>query len=225
MVNNPIVVRIPGRRNEKLATINVYQDEPGMQKHTPEWMVSFSTLSEGMLAGTPAMFLGLGSRLLAFFFDKIGAYSSVNKLSSFTELFGWNAELHRYVDGNLAGALITSASIQHSPLVIMIPSGSFAATAEEAMYKGTLIECVTIIRLGYIHGILNILQTTVFKECRIIRFQQQLDRLILHFSILKKLTMVSVFNQDGMLTGFGVGEVNVLKNECPDLGLLSMLLA
>jgi hypothetical protein len=223
MPNNPIVVRIPGRRGEKLATVNVHPNGPGMQKRTPEWMVSFSSLSEGMLAGTPAMYLGLGSRLLAFFFDKIGAYSSVNKLSSFTELFGWNAELSRYVDGNLAGALITSASVKHSPIVLMIPSGSFAATAEEAMYKGTLIKCITIIRLGYVKGDLNILQTMVFKECRIIRFQQQLDRLILHCSILKKLTMISVFDQDGSFAGLGVGEVDILKNERPDFGLLSLL--
>jgi hypothetical protein len=81
------------------------------------------------------------------------------------------------------------------------------------MYKGTLIECVTIIRLGYINGTLNILQTIVFKECRVIRFQQQLDRLILHFTILKKLTMMSVFDQDGAFTGLGVGEIDIRKNK------------
>jgi type VI protein secretion system component Hcp len=184
-----------------------------MQKRTPEWMVSFSTVSEVMLAGTAAMYLGLGSRIVTMFFDKIGAYSSVNKMSGFTELFGWNAEMHRYVSGDVTESLMSCASIYHSPLVLVIPSGSFAATAEEAMYRGTLIDAITIVRLGYVGGIFHILQTIVFSKCRIIRFQQQLDRLILHCNILQKLTMMTVFGQDGSIAGFAVGEVDLRKND------------
>ncbi|MDR1908057.1 MAG: hypothetical protein LBQ43_04340 [Holosporales bacterium] len=213
MANQPLIVRIPGRRKETIATVNTHPQGHGMQKRTPEWMVSFSTLSAAMLAGTPAMLLGLGSRALAFYFDKIQAYSSVNKMSSFTELYGWNAELYRYTSGDTSSSLMSSASVQHSPLVLMIPSGSFAATAEDAMFKGTLIECITLVRLGYVDGIFHILQTIVFTSCRIIRFQQQLDRLILHCSMLQKLTMMTVFGQNGTIAGFGVGEIDLRKNE------------
>ncbi|MDR1207984.1 MAG: hypothetical protein LBJ89_01380 [Holosporales bacterium] len=213
MGTGPLTIRIPGRRDETVAAVDTQPHGPGMQKRTPEWMVSFSTLSEAMLAGTAAMFLGLGSRILTMFFDKIQAYSSVHKMSGFTELFGWNAELHRYVSGDVSASLMSSASIYHSPLVLIIPSGSFAATAEEAMYKGSLIDCITIVRLGYVDGIFHILQTVVFNYCRIIRFQQQLDRLILHCSMLRKLTMMTVFSQDGSIAGFAVGEVDLRKNE------------
>lgn len=213
MANNPLIVRLPGQRNEKLATVSVRPFDSGIQKRTPEWMVGFSQLGEGFLGGTAAIKLGIGAKILAMLYDKIKAYSSVDKLSSFTELFGWNAEAYRFVNGDMAGTLLTSASVQHSPLTLMIPAGSFAANAEEAMYKGYLIECITIIRLGYIRGILNILQTIVFKNCRITRFQQQLDRLILHCTILEKITMMTVFNQDGSIAGFGVGNVNIQRNQ------------
>ncbi|MDR1597558.1 MAG: hypothetical protein LBR89_01320 [Holosporales bacterium] len=212
MGHQPIIVRIPGRRKETIPTVNTHPQDHGMQKRTPEWMVSFSTLSIAMIAGTLAMSIGLGERLLAMLFDKIQAYSSVKKMGSFTELFGWNAELSHYVRGDVDAALMSTANMHHSPLVLMIPSGAFAATAEEAMYKGTLIDCITLVRLGFVDGTFHILQTVVFTGCRITRFQQQLDRLILHCNIQQKLTMVTVFGQDGSIAGFGIGETNVRSN-------------
>lgn len=212
MSRPPIVVRLPGRRNETLATNNVRPLETGIQKRTPEWMVSFSGVSEALLGGTPLMNLGLGKRELGSWADRIKAFSSVHNLTSFTELFGWNAELQRYVDGDVSGTLLTSGSVKQSPLVLMIPAGSFAANAEEAMARGIVIHGITLLRLGWIRGGLKIMQTIVFNHCRIIRFQQQLDRLILHCSVLTKTTMITSFDQTGQAIGFSISQNDVNRN-------------
>lgn len=213
MPGNPIVVKIPGRNNEKLGIVNTVKNEiSGVQKRTPEWMISFHKISAGLLIGTSGLSLRLGSGVIPVFCDPIGASSTTNYLEAFTELFGWNSESYRYVGGDVSGSLMTSASVQNSPLTIMIPAGAFAASAENAMYKGTEIDFITIVRLGYIKGSLNILQTIVFSDCRIIKFQQQLNKLIMHFSILKKQTHISAFCQDGMFAGKAVGSIDLENN-------------
>lgn len=209
MSRAPLIVRIPGRRNEKLAITNNYPLPTGMQKRTPEWMVSFDSVNQALLGGTAVKDLLPDVTALSLLVTQIRAFSSVKKLGTFTELFGWNAEAFRFVSGAMAGSLMTSGSVMHSPLTLMIPSGTFAADAEEAMSRGILIRSVIIIRLGHIQGKLSIMQTVVFKDCRFIRFQQQLDRLILHCTILEKQTMLTVFNQDGSIAGFAVGGFNI----------------
>lgn len=212
MSRAPLVVRLPGRRNETLATDNVRPLGVGIQKRTPEWMVSFSNVSEALLGGTILMKLGVGKRELGMWADRVKAFSSVHSLTSFTELFGWNAELQRYVDGDVSGTLLTSGSVKQSPLVLMIPAASFAANAEEVMIRGIVIHGITLLRLGWIRGELKIMQTLVFNHCRVIRFQQQLDRLILHCNVLKKTTMVTSFDQKGQVIGFSIACNDVNRN-------------
>lgn len=209
MAYRPLVVRLPGYKNEKIATVSPPKLEPGMQKRTPEWMVSFSTLSALLLGGTPALQLGLGKELLLSLFDKIKATSSVEKLSGFTELFGWFSEMARYVSGHVNGKLLISGSVQNSPLTLMIPAGTAAATLEEALFKGQVIRCITLIRLGYVGGILQVLQTILFQHCRFTGFQQQLDRLIVHCTPLEKTNLICVFDQKGCFTGVGVSNVDI----------------
>lgn len=212
MSRTPFVVRLPGRRNETLAIDNVRPHETGMQKRTPEWMVSFSEVSEALLGGTMLMKLGLGKRALGSWLDKIQAFSTVHNLTSFTEVFGWSAELQRYVDGDVSGTLLTSGSIKQSPLVLMIPASSFAANAEEVMVRGKVIHGITLLRLGWIRGELKIMQAIVFNHCRLIRFQQQLSRLILHWTVLRKTTMLTVFDQTGSVSGFSVSSTSVNRD-------------
>lgn len=219
MSRAPIVVRLPGRRHETIATNNVRPLETGVQKRTPEWMVSFSTVSEALLGGTSLMDLGLGTHELGSWADRIKAFSTVHHLTGFTEVFGWNAELQRYVDGDVSGTLLTSGSVKQSPLVLMIPAASFAASAEEAMVRGTVLHGIALLRLGWILGKLKIMQTIVFNHCRIIRFQQQLDRLILHCNVLTKTTLITSFDQTGKMIGLSVGHNDVNRNRHTDAGI------
>lgn len=209
MADRPLIVRLPGYRSERLATVKPGPGRPGMHKRTPEWMVSFSTLSAALLGGTPALQLGLGKKLITSFFDKIKATSSVDKLSGFTEVFGWFSEMSRYVEGNMSGCLLDMSGVHNSPLVLMIPSGSAAATLENAMYQDTVIQCIMLIRVGFINGKLQVMQAILFQHCRIVRFQQQLDRLIIHCVILSKTNLICVYNQKGKMTGVGVSNFEV----------------
>lgn len=211
-MTNPLVVRLPGRRDEKIVTVPVRPYGSGMQKRTPEWMVSFSPLGSTLLTGMTLENMGVAALSLSTLADTIKAYSSVKKLPIFTEVFGLNSESSRYIRDDVDGALLTAARVQHSPLVLMIPAGAFAADAEDAMFRGKIITCITVVRLGFIRSNLQILQTGLFKDCRIIRFQQQLDRLILHCFVLEKVTTMTVFKQDGSPVGVGVNEISVLHN-------------
>lgn len=215
MADRPFIVRLPGFRQERLATVVHGPTEPGMHKRTPEWMVSFSTLSEALLGGTPALQLGLGEKIVTGLMDKIKATSSVEKLSGFTELFGWFSEMSRYVEGDMSGCLLDMSGVHNSPLVLMIPSGTAAATLENAMYKGTVIRCIMVIRVGFIRGQLQLMQAILFQHCRITRFQQQLDRLIIHCTILSKTNLICVYNQKGNMTGVGVSnfELNTTDHQ------------
>ncbi|MDR0633144.1 MAG: hypothetical protein LBF84_03325 [Holosporales bacterium] len=206
---------LPGRTTEKLATINLSNQGSGSCKCTPEWLISFDKVSAGLAAGTLALRAGIGIGVTRYFMgtDPIMAGSSEHNLQAFTELFGWNSETVRFTGGHTSGALLPSASVQFSPLTIMIPSGNFAANAEKAMFNGTLIKAITIIRTGFIAGSLQIVQTVVFRDCRILKFQQQLDRLIMHFSILEKETKMFVFDENGRPCGLTMGTNNIEKND------------
>lgn len=212
-VHRPLVVRLPGFRNEKIATVAPPKLAPGTQKRTPEWMVSFSTLSSALLGGTSAVQLGLGKKVVTNLMDRIKATSSVDKMSGFTELFGWFSEMTRFVSGHVAGKLLISGSIKNSPLVLMIPAGTAAATLEEALFTGQLITCITLIRLGYVGGLLQVLQVVIFHHCRLTNFQQQLDRLIIHCTVLEKTNHICVFDQQGTPTGAGVSYMNISTTE------------
>jgi hypothetical protein len=214
MGTNPIVIRIPGATEEKVATVNLRKYDSGMQKRTPEWMVSFNPLAPGLLtAKGQAAFSAasgvIGIAPISLFPGVIKATSTVNELNVFTELFGWHSEAHKFSCGNLANSLMAAAGVAHSPLVLIIPSGVFAADAEKAVADGTIINTTTIARLGYINGSIRVLQTVLFNGCRFTRFQQQLDMLILHCTVLKKTTIIPVFNKAGVPRGFGVGNLDL----------------
>lgn len=215
MAYRPRIVRIPGFRLEKIATVDTAQGGVGIQKRTPEWMVSFSTLSKALLGGTPALQLGLGEKTITQLQDHVKALSSVEKLGGFTEVFGWFSEVMRYINGHVSANLLQSGSVKNSPLVLMIPAGTAAATLEEAMFGGRLIHCITLIRIGYVCGILQLLQAVLFQSCRIERFQQQLDQIIIHCNIIGKTNLINVFDQTGKSIGVGVShfELHTVKNQ------------
>lgn len=212
MQNNPITVRIPGRRNERILVVNTHPQTEGIQKRTPEWMISFNDLSPMFLTKAMALKNSNGVSVVSTLIEgDVDTRSTVKGAEYFTELFGWNSESSRYVAGYVAGALFSSASIANSPLSVMLNAGALPATAEDALFKGKIFKAITIIRLGYIAEALTVMQTISFINSRMIRFQQQLDKLILHFAVLKKMTRVSVFTQKGMSAGVAVGIIDSVE--------------
>ncbi|MDP3371293.1 MAG: hypothetical protein Q8S21_00125 [Candidatus Paracaedibacteraceae bacterium] len=138
--------------------------------------------------------------------------STVSGYENYAELFGWYGESSRYTSGNVSSQLFTSATLQHTDLVIIIPNGGYATTLESLMNTGTSINQVTITRLGKINSMVVTLQTLVYTTCRIQRFNQQLDQLVVEMSILAKSNTVYVYGQDGQSQGQMVSSVDYSQN-------------
>lgn len=138
--------------------------------------------------------------------------SNVNGYADHCELFGWYGESSRFTTGDLSSSLFTSATLRHTDLIIVIPNGGYATTLEALMNTGTAIQKVTIIRLGTIEMQTVPLQTLVYTTCRVQRFNQQLDQLIVEMSIMTKENTVFVYAQDGTRQGKMVTQVDYSKN-------------
>lgn len=222
-LRSPLIVRIPGRRPEKLAITNTVPFEAGgMQKRTAEWLLTFGSFANPLVPGLllTALTTGLGeaiSAVLAALAGSIPVQSSAYGFWTFTELFGWNIVSTHHVGGATSGALMSSGSMHQSPLTIMIPSGAFAASAEEVMLKGERIPFTLILRTGHLNGYTVVTQAALFETCRITRFQQQLDRLILHLTVNTQSNFIMVFNQEGRLSGLNVGRIDIHKNTTDDI--------
>lgn len=134
--------------------------------------------------------------------------SNVNGYESYAELFGWYGESSRYTSGNVASSLFTSATLRHTDLVIIIPNGGYSTTLESLMNTGTTINQVTITRLGRIQSAPVMLQTLAYSTCRIQKFNQQLDQVVIEMSILSKVNTIFVYGQDGTSQGQMVSSVD-----------------
>lgn len=214
------VRRLAGWGDRKIAvTTTQLNQETGTSKRTPEWMVSFATLDENLISsvtwnGVDPLLGDAGNGLLNVVekqinSDPIDATSSIKGWRKFTELFGWDLETTRHVGPDATGALLSSASVQQSPLRLVIASGAFAASVEKVVCTGRQINSITIVRLGHINGRLQVLQASLFRHCRIIRVQQQLDFLILDSTLVRRYTFIAVFGPDGKFNGVSVGRVDV----------------
>jgi hypothetical protein len=138
--------------------------------------------------------------------------SNVDGYRDYCELFGWYGESSRFTTGDLSSSLFTSATLRHTDLIIVVPNGGYATTLEALMNTGTAIQKVTIIRLGTIEMQTVPLQTLVYTTCRVQRFNQQLDQLIVEMSIMTKENTVFVYAQDGTSQGKMVSQVDYSKN-------------
>src|SRR3569833_1151189 len=74
-------------------------------------------------------------------------FSSVSDFEDYCELFGWYAEAGRITSGDISNQLFTSATLCHSDIVIIIPSGGYAAQLQTQMNMGRMISKMTITHL------------------------------------------------------------------------------
>jgi hypothetical protein len=183
------LIQIPGRSNIRIPIVesNVSTTDDSSNKssvQSPEWMVEMDS------------FLS----------------SNVSGYTSYCQLYGWYGESSRYTSGDVASSLFTSATLRHSDLIVIIPNGGYATTLESMMNTGTPIQQLTIARLGTISSSIVTLQTLVFTMCRIQKFNQQLDQVIIEMSILTKQNTVFVYGQDGSSQGQMVSQVDYSLN-------------
>ncbi|MCX7338434.1 MAG: hypothetical protein NTX76_04040 [Alphaproteobacteria bacterium] len=192
MAANYSIIDIPGKTKFQIAVTNSTtppkgeDGEDGVSEgvQSPEWMVKMD--------------------------DKLE--SSVSDYEDHAILYGWYSESARHTTGDASNQLMTSATLKHSDLVLIIPNDGFAAALESMMNTGKAIKELTVVRLGNTGSLKVKLQSIVFATCRIKKYQQQLDRLILTLSITTKENTIFVYDDAGKSTGQMVSKVDYSKN-------------
>lgn len=183
MSSNFQIVNLPGKRDFRIATTDSADADPSAIK-SPEWMVKIDNLLQ----------------------------SSVQGYTNYVELFGWYAESGRFTSPDVSGPLLTSSTLRHSDLILIMPYGGYCAQLESNMNTGVSINNLNIIRLGNIGQMKIVLQSIEYKTCKIQNCQQQLDRMIIHVMIGSKTNTVYVYGQDGQSQGQMVSKVDYINN-------------
>ena len=183
MAANYRIVTIPGRSNLSVATTDIKTEDEGGVK-SPEWMVEIDEHLK----------------------------STIDGFETHAELFGWYGESSRFTTGDVSGQLFTSATLKHSDLVLQISNGGHGPELEQKMNKGILLEKITLVRLGNIQQTKVKIQEIVYETSRLQRFQQELDRLWLFFTVTKRTNTVFVYGNDGTSQGQMVSMVDYSKN-------------
>lgn len=138
--------------------------------------------------------------------------STIEGYEQCCELFGWYADESRLTNSSTANDLYSSATVQHSNVVVLIPNGVFSPILEQKMAKGVNISSVKITRLGNIEDMKKELQTVEYTECKIEALQQQFDRLIVSIRPETKCNTVYSYDQTGRLNGQNVMTIDFTKN-------------
>lgn len=143
-------------------------------------------------------------------------FSSISNFEDYCELYGWYAEAGRFTSGDVSNQLFTSATLRHSDVIIIIPSGGYAAQLQTHMNLGRMIRQMTIVHLGNVEQSKVKLQEIVHDQCRIQNYQQQLDRLVLHIQVTAKTDTHFVYDRSGQIKGQMVTAVNYSQNAVYD---------
>lgn len=161
-------------------SINIPVVDPKIQHTnsitTPEWMISIDNLLS----------------------------SNVDGYETYAELFGWFAEQARLTKGSTASQLFSTAAVQHSNVLIVIPNGMYLPQMEVVMNSGANISTVKIVRLANITDLKVPLQEVEYTNCKIDSIQQQLDEIIISIRPETRMNTVIQYGQDGGKLGQNV---------------------
>jgi hypothetical protein len=178
----------PGRTKLKIPTIFPTDEEPSsaVVSRSPEWMISIDKLCN----------------------------STVEGYLEYIDLFGWFSESTHFISGDLAGSMFSSGSIKNSGLIFIIPNGEHGPKIEQQLYSGKLVESLIIVRLGWTEKKNEILQKVTFGGVRFIRFQQNVQYLVVHAQITSKENDIQIFKQkDGSASGHKISSVEYDSNK------------
>lgn len=130
--------------------------------------------------------------------------SSIEGYEDYTELYGWVAEQARLTKGSTATQLFSTAAVQHSNILIVIPNGLYLPLLETAMNAGSNLARVKIVRLANITDLKVPIQEVEYMNCKIDSIQQKLDEIILSIRPETRMNTVVQYAQDGSKLGQNV---------------------
>jgi hypothetical protein len=155
-----------------------------LSSSTPAWMIAIDNL--------------LSSPIVGF--------------EQFTQLHQWSTHSQRFTVGDQTSNAMTSASVRHAAVEVMIANGGHGNILESAMYDGKKIEKITIVRLGHMDSILTKMSEVIFGMCRIQHFEIQQDQIRIAFSMDTKMSTTFVFDENGRPKGQTVLSFDFTKN-------------
>lgn len=132
--------------------------------------------------------------------------STIENFEGFSELYGWYAEQGRLTKGRTANQLFSTAAVQHSNVLIVLPAGIFIPTLETKMNSGANIALIKIVRLANVGDLKVSLQEIEYTNCKIDSMQQQLDEIIISFRPETRQNTIIKYKQDGSKEGQAVSK-------------------
>jgi hypothetical protein len=154
--------RLSGRKDFYVPAVEkLYSpiDENTSSKATPEWMVKIDGVTESEIIG----------------------------YINCSELLGWFGESARKINGN--NTQYPAASLRHSEVVVIIPTGGHLAKLENKMNNGEVLPEVEII--NFADG--KTLQSIKYGHCTINSIQQELDRFVVKMNVVSKENTIKVY--------------------------------
>ncbi|MDR1208313.1 MAG: hypothetical protein LBJ89_03100 [Holosporales bacterium] len=182
------LITTPGRAKLRIPTVLTSEEDTSsaIVSRSPEWMISIDALCKGTVEG----------------------------FAEYIHLFGWFSESSHYIDGDVAGSMFSSGSIRNSGLVFIIPNGEHVPKIEQQLYRGKLVDKLIIVRLGWTEDKNEILQQVTFGGVRFIRYQQNVQYLVVHAQITSKENDIQIFKQkDGSASGHKISSVEYDSNK------------
>jgi hypothetical protein len=145
---------------------------------TPEWMISIDDLLSSTIEG----------------------------FEDCSELYGWFAEQGRLTKGRSGNQLFSTAAVQHSNVLIVLPAGIFIPTLETKMNTGSNLALIKIVRLANMTDLKVSLQEIEYTNCLIDSMEQQLDNIVISFRPETRQNTIFKYKQDGSKEGQAVSK-------------------
>lgn len=130
--------------------------------------------------------------------------STVEDFEEYAQLFGWSAEQSRTNNGYIANQLFTSATVQHSNVLVSIPVGIYDPVLEQKLNTGENIHKMEIVRLAHVGEERKPLMRIVFTHVKIESKRQEHDTLILSCRVSTRKNINYKYGQDGTPQGQSV---------------------
>lgn len=169
---------------------------------SPWWGISMKCEGKEILTSTVVGEEGKGK----------GSRDAKLEYKNFAELYGFHISAFRYTLSDQANQLYTSSMIMHEDVVVVLPNAGYAATIENAMNVGNLMDEIYLICYGWFKGKLDISQSIKFENAYIITLTHDLDRIIVRFRAHRKNYTYYAWKQDGTADGQSVCELDLEKN-------------
>lgn len=132
--------------------------------------------------------------------------STIENYEGFADLLGWHAEQARLTKGRTGNQLFSTAAVQHSNVLIVLPAGIYIPTLETKMNTGSNIALIKIVRLANDGDLKVTLQEIEYTNCKVESMEQHLDEIVISFRPETRQNTVNKYKQGGGKEGQAVSK-------------------